>query len=32
MQGDEERAGQRLLKDYRQSNLGIFAIEQPPRQ
>lgn len=32
VQGDEERAGQRLLKDYRQSNLGIFAIEQPPRQ
>lgn len=31
-QGDEDRAGQRLLKDYRLGNLGTFAIERPPRQ
>ena len=28
--GDPERAGQRLLKDYRTGNLGLIALEQPP--
>lgn len=29
-QGDPERAGQRLLKDYRDLRLGAFALEHPP--
>lgn len=29
--GDPERAGQRLLKDYRTGNLGLIALEQPPQ-
>lgn len=29
--GDPERAGQRLLKDYRTGNLGLIALEQPPK-
>ena len=29
--GDPERAGQRLLKDYRTGALGLIALEQPPR-
>lgn len=28
--GDMERAGQRLLKDYRDCRLGPFALEHPP--
>ena len=28
--GDPERAGQRLLKDYRTGALGLIALEQPP--
>ncbi len=28
--GDTERAGQRLLKDYRSGALGWFALELPP--
>lgn len=29
-QGDPERAGQRILKDYRDLRLGAFALEHPP--
>lgn len=29
-QGDVERAGQRLLKDYRTGALGNFCLELPP--
>lgn len=30
--GDRERAGQRLLKDYRDCRLGPFALEHPTNQ
>ena len=30
--GDEERAGRRLLKDYQEGRLGNFCLEQPPRE
>ena len=30
--GDRERAGQRLLKDYRDCRLGPFALEHPSKQ
>ena len=29
--GDEERAGRRLLKDYQEGRLGNFCLEMPPR-
>ena len=31
-QGDLERAGQRILKDFRSGALGAFALELPPKR